>query len=79
MYGATREVSFTGHSGTDLSVTEVSWCRCDDCGNQAELPAAEIVGVAVSCPDCPGTLVIEWTWDVRVTPQRQRRHSGIAA
>ncbi|MEQ3549158.1 hypothetical protein WIS52_01635 [Pseudonocardia nematodicida] len=41
---------------------EVSWRRCDGCGSQAELPAAETAGAAVPCPDCTGAMAEEWSW-----------------
>ncbi|GAA1863915.1 hypothetical protein GCM10009772_44470 [Pseudonocardia alni subsp. carboxydivorans] len=41
----------------------VSWQRCAGCGAEAELPGDETAGVAVPCPDCPGSMTEEFTWD----------------
>lgn len=41
----------------------VSWQRCAACGAEAELPGDETAGVAVPCPDCPGSMTEEFSWD----------------
>jgi hypothetical protein len=39
------------------------WWSCHDCGTDLELPARDIAGVVVSCPDCAEPLQELWRWE----------------
>ncbi len=39
------------------------WWSCHDCGTDLELPACDIAGVVVSCPDCAEPLQELWRWE----------------
>ena len=48
---------------TDPSGETTAWWGCSECGVDVELPAADNVGVVLSCPDCPGSLHELWCWE----------------
>jgi uncharacterized paraquat-inducible protein A len=51
-------VSFT----LDGMDTTTVWWLCTECGVEAELPAGDLAGAQVPCPDCPATMTEHWLW-----------------
>jgi hypothetical protein len=57
------------------STTATGWWTCAECGIDAELPGPDTSGFHVPCPDCPGLMTEQWTWD----PADRRRALPAAA
>ena len=45
-----------------MDTTTTVWWFCPECDIEAELPAADIAGTQVPCPDCPATMTEHWCW-----------------
>lgn len=46
------------------TMNTTGWWTCSDCGADAELPAPDTSGFLVACPDCPGAMAEQWSWDI---------------
>jgi uncharacterized paraquat-inducible protein A len=45
-----------------MDTTTTTWWFCPECDVEAELPAGDIAGTRVPCPDCPATMIEHWCW-----------------
>jgi uncharacterized paraquat-inducible protein A len=40
--------------------TTTAWWLCPECDVEAELPAQDVAGTLVPCPDCSGAMTEHW-------------------
>ena len=51
----------TGVSSTVTAMdTTTAWWLCPECDVEAELPAHDLAGTQVPCPDCSGAMTEHW-------------------